>query len=122
MCIFTVTGREFTGYCRFLKRLYGQSDIPTIFQEQIVDKTLEFKHPYWLDEIMIVTKGSAEKHETEVKEATKKLRSRIQTEPEKMKKCEVFKKSRMDRTQKNKPKRNTTFTRQTGSDNKIRNN
>ena len=51
LCIFTVTGGEFTGYYRFLKGLYGLTDIPTIFQERI-DKTLEFKHPAWLDDII----------------------------------------------------------------------
>ena len=50
VCIFTVTGGEFTGYYRFLKGFYGLADIPTIFQERI-DKTLEFKHPAWLDDI-----------------------------------------------------------------------
>ena len=48
LCIFTVTGGEFTGYYCFLKGFYGLADIPTIFQERI-DKTLEFKHPAWLD-------------------------------------------------------------------------
>ena len=42
LCIFTVTGGEFTGYYRFLKCFYGLADIPTIFQERI-DRTLEFK-------------------------------------------------------------------------------
>ena len=55
LCIFTVTGGEFTGYYRFLKGFYGLANIPTIFQERI-DKTLEFKHPAWLDNIKIVTK------------------------------------------------------------------
>ena len=68
LCIFTVTGGEFTGYYRFLKGFYGLADIPTIFQERI-DKTLDFKHPAWLDDIIIVTKGSIEQHEMEVKEA-----------------------------------------------------
>ena len=68
--IFTVTGGEFTGYLRFLKGFYGLADIPTIFQERL-DKTLDFKHPAWLDDIIIVTKGSIEQHEMEVKEAMK---------------------------------------------------
>ena len=72
LCIFTVTGGEFTGYYRFLKGFYGLADIPTIFQERI-DKTLEFKHPACMDDIIIVTKGSAEKHEAEIKETMKKL-------------------------------------------------
>ena len=35
LCIFAVTGGNFTGYYRFLKTFYGLPDIPTIFQETI---------------------------------------------------------------------------------------
>ena len=56
LCIFAVTGGDFTGYYRFLKGFYGLADIPTIFQEKI-DQTLKNKHPAWLDDIIIVTKG-----------------------------------------------------------------
>ena len=31
LCIFAVTGGDFTGYYRFLKGFYGLADIPTIF-------------------------------------------------------------------------------------------
>ena len=87
--IFTVTGGEFTGYYRFLKGFYGLADIPTIFQERI-DKTLELKHPAWLDDIIIVTKGTVEKHGTEIKETMKKLEEAgYRLHP---KKCEFFKK------------------------------
>ena len=61
LCIFAVTGGNFTGYYRFLKGFYGLVDIPTIFQEKI-DQTLENKHPAWLDDIIVVTKGSNEEH------------------------------------------------------------
>ena len=89
LCIFTVTGEEFTGYYRFLKGFYGLADIPTIFQERI-DRTLEFKHPAWLEDIIIVTKGTIEKHESEVKETMKKLdEAGYRLHP---KKCEFFKK------------------------------
>ena len=59
-CIFTVTGGDFTGYYCFLKGFYGLADVPTIFQERI-DTTLEHKHPAWLDDIIIVTKGNMKK-------------------------------------------------------------
>ena len=90
LCIFAVTSGEFTGYYRFLKGFYGLADIPTIFQERI-DKTLEFKHTAWLDDIIIVTKGSVEKkHEAEIKETMKKMKeSGYRLNP---KKCEFFKK------------------------------
>ena len=71
--IFTLTGGEFTGYYRFLKGFYGLADRPTIFQER-TDKTLEFIHPAWLDDIIIVTKGTIDKHEAEVKETMEKLK------------------------------------------------
>ena len=44
LCIFTITGGEFTGYYRVSKGFDGLADIPTIIQERI-DKTIEFKHP-----------------------------------------------------------------------------
>ena len=72
LCIFTVTGGNFTGYYRFLKGFYGLADIPTIFQEHI-DRILEFKHPAWLDDILIVTKGTKLQHEKELKKVLKKL-------------------------------------------------
>ena len=89
LCIFTVTGGDFTGYYRFLNGFNGLADIPTIFQERI-DRTLEFKHPAWLDDIIFVTKGAIKKHESEVKETMRKLDEagyRLH-----LKKCEFFKK------------------------------
>ena len=65
LCIFAVTGGNFTGYYRFLKGFYGLADIPTIVQEK-TDQTLENKHPAWLDDIIVVTKGSKEEHMKEL--------------------------------------------------------
>ena len=65
LCIFAVTGGDFTGYYRFLKGFYGLADIPTKFQEKI-DQTLENKHPAWLNDIIIVTKGSKEQHKKRI--------------------------------------------------------
>ena len=72
LCIFAVTGGDFTGYYRFLKGFYGLVDIPTIFQEKI-DETLENKHPAWLDDIIIVTKGPKEQHKKELIEGLTRL-------------------------------------------------
>ena len=72
LCIFAVTGGNFTGYYRFLKGLYGLADIPTIFQEKI-DQTLENKHPAWLDDILVVTKGTKEQHKRELIDVLTKL-------------------------------------------------
>ena len=60
------------GYYRFLKGFYGLADIPTIFQEKI-DQTLENKHPAWQDDIIVVTKGSKQKHMDELVDVLTKL-------------------------------------------------
>ena len=72
LCIFAITGRNFTGYYRFLKGFYGLADIPTIFQAKI-DQTLEDKHPAWLDDIIVVTKGSKEQHKKELTDVLTRL-------------------------------------------------
>ena len=72
LCIIAVTGRNFTGYYRFLKGFYGLADIPTNFQEKI-DQTMENKHPTWLDDIIVVTKGSKEQHKKELIDVLTKL-------------------------------------------------
>ena len=72
LCVFTVTGGKFTGYYKFLKGFYGLADIPTVFQEKI-DKTLQNKHPAWLDDILIVTKGNKEQHKLELMETLTRL-------------------------------------------------
>ena len=72
LCIFAVTGGDFTGYYRFLKGFYGLADIPTIFQEKI-DQTLQNKHPAWLDDIIIVTKGPKKQHKKELTEVLTRL-------------------------------------------------
>ena len=83
-----VSGGDFTGYYRFLKEFYELADIPTIFQERI--DTTQQKHPAWLDDIIIVTKGNIDEYETEVRETMKKLeQAGYRLNP---KKCEFFKK------------------------------
>ena len=72
LCIFAVTSGNFTGYYRFLKGFYGFADIPTIFQEKI-DQTSENKHPAWLDDIIVVTKGSKQQHKKELIEVLTRL-------------------------------------------------
>ena len=93
----SLTEGDFTGYYRFLKGFYGLVDIPTIVQERI-DTTLEHKHPAWLDDITILTKGNIEKTETEVHVTMEKLeKAGYRLNP---KKCEFFKKrKRMGGTQ-----------------------
>ena len=72
LCIFAVTGGNFTGYYRFLEGFYGLADIPTIVKEKIV-QTPENKHPAWLDDIIVVTKGSKEEHLKELIDVLTKI-------------------------------------------------
>ena len=71
-CVFAITGGNFSGYYRFKKGFYGLADIPTIFQEKI-DRTLEYSTPAWLDDIIVVTRGSRKEHEKKLFEILKKL-------------------------------------------------
>ena len=72
LCIFTVTDGTFTGYYQFLKGFDGLADIPTIFQEKI-GQTRENKLPAWLDDIIVVLKGSKQKHMNELRDVLSKL-------------------------------------------------
>ena len=56
-CSFAITGDKINGYYSFLKGFYEPVDIPTIFLEKI-DRTLGHQTPVWLDEIIIVTRGT----------------------------------------------------------------
>ena len=71
-CVFAITGGKFSGYYRFKKGFYGLADIPTIFQEMI-DRTLEYSRPAWLDVIIIVTRGSEQEHEKKLFDIPNKL-------------------------------------------------
>ena len=71
-CVFAITGGKINGYYRFKKGFYGLADIPTIFQEKI-DRTLEYSTPAWLDDIIIVTRGTREDHEKKLFGVLEKL-------------------------------------------------
>ena len=71
-CNFANTGEKTNGYYRFLKGFYGPADIPTIFQEKI-DRTLGHQIPVWLDDILIVKRGTKEEHTQNVESALTKL-------------------------------------------------
>ena len=67
-----MTAGSFTSYYRFLEGFYGLADIPSIFQEMIV-QTLENKHPAWLDDIIVVTKDSKDEHMKDLIDVLTKL-------------------------------------------------
>ena len=71
-CVFALTGGNFSGYYRFKKGFYVLADIPTIFQEK-VDRTLEYCTPAWLDDIIVVTRGSRQDHEKKLFDVLNKL-------------------------------------------------
>ena len=71
-CIFAMTDEQINGYYQFLKGFYGPADIPTIFQEKI-DRTLGHQTPIWLDDIIIVTRGTKEEHTRKLHSVLTKL-------------------------------------------------
>ena len=73
-CNFAVTGENMNGYYRFLKSFYGPADIPTTFQEKI-DRTLGHQTRVWLDDIIIVTRGTEEEHTRKLYSVLTKLKN-----------------------------------------------
>ena len=71
-CVFALTGGKFSGYYIFKKGFYGLADIPTIFKEKI-DRTLGYCTPAWLDDIIIVKRGSKQDHEKKLFDVLNKL-------------------------------------------------
>ena len=71
-CVFALTGGNFSGYYRYKKGFYGLAVIPTILQEKI-DRTLEYCTPAWLDDIIIVTRGSEQDHKKKLFDVLDKL-------------------------------------------------
>ena len=66
-CVFALIGGTVTGFYRFKKGFYGLSELPTIFQGKM-DRTLKFKTPAWIDDIIIVTRGKKSEHLKQVEE------------------------------------------------------
>ena len=71
-CVFALIGGKVTGFYRFLKGFYGLAELPAIFQEKI-DRTLKYKTPVWLDDIIIVTRGNKTDHIKQVEETLQEL-------------------------------------------------
>ena len=65
-------GGKITGHYRFQKGFYGLADMPMIFQEKI-DRVLDLQTPAWQDDILIVTRGEAEEHFSDVDKILKLL-------------------------------------------------
>ena len=104
LSVSAVTGGNFTGYSQFLKSFYGLVYFPTKFQVKI-DQILENKHPAWLDDNIVVTKGSKEEHVDELIDVLTKL------ENAGYRLSNTKSESRMDWSQ-NRPEQYQTVTRQ----------
>ena len=76
-CNFNILGGNATGTYRFLNGFYGLTDLPATFQK-MMDTTLDGLDSTnaFLDDIIIITKGTIEKHENEIDKALKKTRPR----------------------------------------------
>ena len=75
-CNFNIIGGKATGTYRFINGFYGLTDMPATFQKTI-DKTLhDIKTKFaYLDDILIVTKGTLEHHEKELDKIMQRLNS-----------------------------------------------
>ena len=75
-CNFSILGGRATGTYRFINGFYGLTNMPNTFQKTI-DKTLEgiSSKFAFLDDILVITKGSIREHGKELDNIFKKLNS-----------------------------------------------
>ena len=73
-CNFSILGGRATGTYRFLNGFHGLTDMPATFQKTI-DKTLEgiSSKFTFLDNILVITKGTIKEHELELEKILQKL-------------------------------------------------
>ena len=73
-CNFAIIGGKASGIYRFKTGFYGLTVMPTEFQRIIEEILINNPNVFiFIDDILIVTKGSKEQHEQEVKQILKKL-------------------------------------------------
>ena len=74
-CNFNILGGNATGTYKFLNGFYGLTDLPATFQK-MMDTTLDGLDSTnaFLDDIIIITKGTIEKHEEEIDKTLNRLR------------------------------------------------
>ena len=76
-CNFAIIGGKASGIYRFLTGFYGLTVMPTEFQRIMEEILINITNVYiFIDDILIVTKGTKEEHEEKVREVFKKLDSR----------------------------------------------
>ena len=73
-CNFNILGGNATGTYKFLNGFYGLTDLPTTFQK-MMDTTLDGLDStnVFLDDIIVITKGTIEKHEKEINKTLNRL-------------------------------------------------
>ena len=73
-CIFQIVGGKSTGTYRFLTGFYGLTVMPTEFQK-LMDLTLAniYRVFVFIDDIIIVTKGTKQEHVNKVREVLRIL-------------------------------------------------
>ena len=73
-CNFQIIGGKATGTYRFITGFYGLTTMPTEFQKAMDKELANLQNTYvFLDDILIVTKGTKEKHFEAVKQVLKRL-------------------------------------------------
>ena len=73
-CNFQIIGGKATGTYRFITGFYGLTIMPTEFQKAMDKELANLQNTYvFLDDILIVTKGTKEKHFEAVKQVLKRL-------------------------------------------------
>ena len=87
-CSFAIVGGKASGPYRFLTGFYGLTVMPTEFQRIVEEYLIKIANVYvFINDILIVTKGTKEEHEEKVREVFKKLDSRkLQLKEDK---CEI---------------------------------
>ena len=77
-CNFAIIGVKASGIYRFKTGFYGLTVIPTEFQRIMEDILINIPNVFiFIDDILIVTKGTKEEHEEKVREVIRKLDSRM---------------------------------------------
>ena len=89
-CNFAIIGGNASGIYRFKTGFYGLTVMPTEFQRIMEDILINISNVFiFIDDILIVTKGTKEEHEEKVREVFRKLDSRkLQLKEEK---CNIAK-------------------------------
>ena len=72
-CLFATDGTKLSGLFQFRIRFYGLASLPT-FQGKI-HRTVEYSTPAWMNDIIVVTRGSKQGHEQKLFEVLSKFRN-----------------------------------------------